>query len=747
MCIRDRYESNLGYLIGDSVAGQVYRYTYDANSDSYVRFQTITQTASFGANITYVDDLFVISQPTGSPTVYVYQHIATQALNTLQLYQTISAPGGVTTWGTSTALSGDQNWLYISSIDTNTVYVCRKSAVTNLYEQVTTLTVSSSTGDNFGYSISTDYYGDTVVVGAPQQDYDSNTQNYGYTYVFSRTVQNFELQSSSQPYVPVAIPLAWTPNTTTQTATATTASTDRITVGDSTSFNIGDPVVFSGVLISSGSISQNTVYYVLTKPTSTTFTISATRGGSVVQLADDTGSMTVTVQTTPLFVEVNGTSLADNYYAVIGSTLNVYSGATPTLNAGDIVNVGGANFVLAQTLTNEQTPRVGVQFGLSTDTNTFANEILIGAPFELTVDNHEGAVHRYTNGGERYGSIIGTTACNITTPRTVLLNGYTVVLPVGNATTVAASINSSRVTNIQANAVNGNLVISLINVDLGIAGNKLTLTVLDTATLGEMGVTLYKQTQKVSCPHVQGRTQFGTVVKFDKSSSGSFVASAPVGTRYAATTFDFIDDELDNDTVFDNNATQWLDTFTNAGAVYMFDYLALYNENINNPGQFVYAQSTNAQDLNYGAQPYYGSALDFNNNRVTVGTPNFVPTGYANDIFGQVVTYVSTANTPDWTVYRKSAPIVDVNGIFNIQLFSASTNQTLANLDYIDPLQGKLLGAVSQNIDVVANSDPAAYNSATTSQGGKVWAADKVGTLWFNTSNTCLLYTSDAADE
>jgi hypothetical protein len=784
------YTSSFGYLIGDSVTGEVYRYTYDAISDSYIPFQTITQTASFGANISYVNNLFVISQPTGTPKVYVYQYINTIALNTLSLYQPIDAPGGVTTWGTSTALSGDQNWLYISDIDNNSVYAYRRAAYSvtsgnfvsgNTYtitsEGTTDFTLIGSSsnivgtiflatgagtgtgtatnstyefahvidgdalsltsaGDNFGYSISTDYFGDTVIIGTPQQDYDVDTQNYGYTYVFSRTVQNFESQSNSQAYVPITLSLAWTPITVTQTATATTASNNRITVSDSTGFTVGDPVVFSGTIISAGAIALNTVYYVLAKPTSTTFTISSTRNGSVIQLSDDTGTMTVTVQSTPLFVQVNGTSLADNYYAVIGSILNIYSGATPTLNAGDIINVSGSNFALAQTLTNEETPRVGVQFGLSTDTNTFANEILVGAPFELSAENYEGAVHRYTNGGERYGTIIGTTACNITTPRTILLNGYKVVLPIGNAATVATSINLLSLTNIQASAVNGNLVISLINVDLGIAGNKLTLTVLDSATLGEMGVELYNQTQKVYCPHVQGRTQFGTVVKFDKSNSGSFIASAPVGTRYSSTTFDFFDDEIDNDTVFDNNATVWVDTFTNAGAVYMFDYLAMYNENINNPGQFVYAQSTNAQDLDYGAQPYYGSALDFNNSRVTIGTPNFVPTVNTNGVFGQVVTYVSTASTPDWAVYRNSSPIVDVNGIFNIQLFSATTNQTLANLDYIDPLQGKLLGAVSENIDIVSNIDPAAYNSAGSTQGGKVWAADKVGSLWFNTSNT-----------
>jgi hypothetical protein len=784
------YTNKLAYLIGDASAGSVYRYTYDAPNDIYIPFQTITQTASFGANISYIDNLFIISQPTGTPKVYVYQLISTRELDTIALYQTISAPVGVTTWGTSTALSGDQNWLYISDIDNNSVYVYRRAAysvtsgnfvsgknytITSVGTTDFTLIGSTSntvgtsflatgagtgtgvatnstyefsyildgdalglttTGDNFGYSISTDYYGDTVVVGTPQQDYDINTQNYGYTYIFARTVQNFEAQSASQAYIPVAFSLAWTPTTVTQTATTTTAATDRITVASSAGFSVGDPVVFSGNLISTGAISQNTVYYVLSKPTSTTFTISATRNGSIIQLADDSGSMTVTVQTSPLYVSINGTILDDNYYSVIGSTLNVYSGATPTLNAGDILNVSGSNFVLTQTLTNEETPRVGVQFGLSTETNKFANEILIGAPFELSAENHEGAVHRYTNGGERYGTIIGTTNCAITTPRTVLLNGYKAVLPVGNATTVANTINLLNIINVQASALDGKLIISLIDVDLGVAGNKLSLTVLNNATLSEMGVTLFKQTQKIECPHTQGRTQFGTVVKFDKANSGSFIASAPVGSRFSATTFDFIDDELDNDTIFDNNTTQWVDTFKNAGAVYMFDYLSMYNENINNPGQFVYAQNTNAQDLDYGAQPYYGSALDFNDNHVTVGTPNFNPTDNINDVFGQVVTYVSNSSTPDWAVYRTSSAIVDINGVFNVQMFSANTNETLVNLDYIDPLQGKILGAATQNIDFVSNIDPASYTSTNNTAGGLVWGAEKVGRLWFDTSNT-----------
>ena len=727
------FTTALGYLIGDSDAGEVYRYAYDNSTNSYIEKQTITHGASFGANITYIDDLFVISEPTGSSTVYVYQLITTTLLNTLLLYQTITAPDvSITNWGSSTALSGDQNWLYISDTGHALVYVYRKSLVTDQYVNVGTLSVAGLTSaDNFGYSISTDYYGDTVIIGAPQQDYDINTQNYGYTYIFNRTTQNFEARSSSQAYIPLLFTLSWTPSNL--STTANTISSNAITLGSVVGLQDGvngTPIVFTGTPY--GGIAANTVYYVK-QISGSTITLSLTRNGTTLTLTNSTGTMTANGQTSPLYVSVNGTTLADNLYAVINSTLNVYSTLTPTLNAGDIINVSGTNFVLTQTLTNEETPRVGVQFGISTTTNRFANEILIGAPFELSEQNYEGAVHRYTNGGEKYGTIIGTATCNITTPRTILLNGFAVTLPVGNATAAANAINASSVTNVTASASGGKLIISCIDVSLAVAGNKLSLVVLDTDTLSEMGVTIYKQTQKIACPHLTGRTQFGTVVKFN--SSGSFIASAPVGARYSATTFDFTDDEIDNDTVFDNNATQWVDTFNNAGAVYMFDYLSTYNENINNPGKFVYAQSTNAQDLDYGSQPYYGTALDFNDNVVTVGTPGFNPTTNANDTNGQVITYVSSTSEPDWAVYRSSSEIVDINGVFNIQLFSAETNNTLENLDYIDPLQGKLLGAVAENIDVVSNADPASYNSLAN-QAGLVWGADKIGTLWFNTSST-----------
>jgi hypothetical protein len=241
------YTTPLGYLIGDADVGAVYRYTYNAEANTYALDQAITNDTSFGSYISYAEDLFVISEPTSAtPKVYVYQLITTTLVDNIDPYQTINAPGAVTDWGSATAISGDQNWLYISDTGNARVYAYRKSTLTDLYESVGYISVAGLTiADNFGYSISTDYYGDTVVISAPDQDYDVNTDNYGYVYVFARTVQNFISPFNSQSYTPQAFALSWAPVTVTQIATATDSSTDRITITSSAGFSVNDPVVFS----------------------------------------------------------------------------------------------------------------------------------------------------------------------------------------------------------------------------------------------------------------------------------------------------------------------------------------------------------------------------------------------------------------------------------------------------------------------------------------------------------------------
>ena len=728
------YTSSLGYLISDATLGVVYRYTYNDLYQTYQLTQTITESTSFGTTIAYADDIFVISEPTGAKQVHIYQLENTLLSDDMIVYQTpIAAPANSINWGKAVAISGDKNWIYISDFDNtstpNRVYVYRKSQITNEYEYSTYITTSGLTsGDNFGYSIATDYYGDTVVIGTPNQDFSGTIDNWGYTYIFARTVQNIEAQYNSIPLEYQTLQLGWAPITVVKTITATNGTTNYITCSNTTSINVDDPVIFAGLTLQGTEISPNDIYYVHSISGSD-IKIKTTRAGTTPFQLGTVASLsaTATFQTTPLYVSVNGTLVDDSNYAVSGSTLLLYTGI---LQAGDIINVSASIFTLMQTLTTNSTPRVGVHFGNSVDLTAHGSEIIVGAPFELTSQNIEGAVYRYTNGGCKYGIVIGTSDVDVTSPRQILINGFLVFVPIGNATVAANAINIANISNILATASDGKLIISLIDSSLAIPNEKINVTAFDTVTLTQLGIELYTPTQTVLCPHTQGRTQFGTIVKFNEFDS--FIVSAPVGSRYVATTFDFTDDEnLDNDTLFDNNATQWIDIYPNVGAVYMFDYLPVNEENLNNLGKFVYAQSINALNEENGLQPMYGQALDFNNYHVVVGTPNFRPS-YDN---GQIITYSNTSGVRDWAIHRKSAPVVDIDRIQNIQLFSATTNNTLINLDYIDPLQGKILGATRQNIDVISNIDPAHYNNPGSNSIGLVWGANNIGQLWFDTSN------------
>ena len=165
----------------------------------------------------------------------------------------------------------------------------------------------------------------------------------------------------------------------------------------------------------------------------------------------------------------------------------------------------------------------------------------------------------------------------------------------------------------------------------------------------------------------------------------------------------------------------------------MYDYLANYNGSIIDPGSFAYAQNLNSQDQNYGFEPQYGTALDFTDNRVVIGTPNLS----FGDLEGQVSLFQNSGTAKDWELYRQSSPVVDINRIQNSQIYSAETNNTIINLDYMDPMQEKLLGSVRENIDYVNSVDPAMYNSEIGGiNSGLVWGADQIGHIWFDTSKT-----------
>lgn len=784
------YEPNVGYLVADPSVGKVYRYGYNVSSDTYNLNETLDEDTSFGTAIAYAQNVYVISEPTsGTPKVYIYTLNDTVVTNDLLLYQTaIPAPMGVTDWGTQVAISGDANWIYVSDTEHTTVYVYRRknidwtagyftSGQTYVITEVGTTDftaigavenevgitfvatgVGSGTGtatqityalsttidgtingatitDSFGSALSTNYCGDILAVGAPTSDYDTTITNTGAAYIYQRTYQNIETQYTSIPNIAQTFQLAWTP-VVASTITADEVSSDYITCSaNMTGFSVNDPVMFTGLVFGSSGIESDTVYYIHSidgggpGPTTHNIKIKTSRSSvTAVDLTNAAGlSFNVNVQTVPLYVAVNGTTVDDNNYATVGNTL-YYTG---TLQAGDIVKVSDDQFMMVQKLISDDLTRSNIEFGTALDMSKYGSELLVGSPYEIDSDDNEGIVYRYTNGGAEYGVIIAQNECNLLASRQILLNGFLVNLPAGDAETAAEAINTSRIPNIEASVTSDNtLMIQLINRALAQVNNRLVISTFNPSTLAELGVSIYTNTQLLTCPHTNGPTQFGHVIKFNDY--GSVVISAPVGTRYEGTTFDFTDDEnLDNDTIFDNNSTRFVDTYQNAGAVYMFDYLGKYNEGITNAGAFVYAQTVNSTETDFGAEPLYGNAVDFNGYTVVVGSPQYLST----TVGGQALIFTNEVGESDWAVYRQSADIVDITKVQNSQIFSAETNNTLVNLDYLDPLQDKLLGVVRQNIDFISSIDPARYNSLLDQPIIGTWGASQVGRMWLNTAN------------
>jgi len=78
-----------------------------------------------------------------------------------------------------------------------------------------------------------------------------------------------------------------------------------ITLPSSNDFRVGDPIIFTekGAASLSGPLVDGTTYYVLTKPTATSMTISATQGGAAITLLGDGG--TAGADTPGTHIEVN----------------------------------------------------------------------------------------------------------------------------------------------------------------------------------------------------------------------------------------------------------------------------------------------------------------------------------------------------------------------------------------------------------------------------------------------------------
>ena len=593
------------------------------------------------------------------------------------------------------------------------------------YSSIATISVDGlGSSDNFGYSLSTNYDGSKLFIGAPNQDYNGSYTDTGYVYVFDRVIQNFYQTYDTLADIATTYTLAYTAS------------------------NIPEVYVNEVILTSS----QYTRYLsAINDYTSLVAGSGYTDGNYRLALTNVTGSGSgaeaqITVSggaVTNLWLTNRGQGYAvgnqltaaipggSNFKITVASIKNLLT-INVGLNSGDIVTFSSGDFIQSQTLVGHDVvsnPRVGVLFGRSLSNNSHANELIVGAPYDVTDNGTEGSIYRFTNEAKKYGMIIGTSAVSLASPVNILINGYEVTLPI-DINGMITTINNANLPNIQAIKTSDNkLIISLIDAALSPANDKLNITVFDSAVWDYLGFKLYTKTQIMHDLNQQNATQFGYELKFNEYNS--FVVSSLVGTRYSLTSFDFTDDgNYTNDTLFDNNFTVFVDALANAGSAYMYDYISTYNENINNVGQFVLAQTVNDNTNDIGNHEYYGESIAFNDYVVMIGSPNYKP----GTVDGRVTIFFNKENAQDWAIYRNSGNVVDVNKLQSIQIFNNQDSSMMATLDYIDPIQGKLFGVVRENLNYIVDTDPAGYNTSTVNNK-VVWGSEFIGSLWLDISS------------
>jgi hypothetical protein len=173
---------------------------------------------------------------------------------------------------------------------------------------------------NFAWSSDLTYTGGWVT-GSTPLDLTGATID---ATIIRRAITNFrdsrtglDFQINDYPLVPqVAV------------VTASEATDDTFTCDTVELLYIGKPIQFTGTVF--GGVAINTTYYVLTIPTATTFTISATSGGPTFALTTATGSMKAnTIKPTPVSLPIT------NIVAVDGTFTMTIDDDTWDIIAGD----------------------------------------------------------------------------------------------------------------------------------------------------------------------------------------------------------------------------------------------------------------------------------------------------------------------------------------------------------------------------------------------------------------------------
>jgi hypothetical protein len=440
--------------------------------------------------------------------------------------------------------------------------------------------------------------------------------------------------------------------------------------------------------------------------------------------------------TSPLAVMLNNQYLTNTAQYVNGqftvSGSNIILSSSVALTIGDTLEIETNQFQFVQKFASKVVIDEA-KFGQSIDICSNNCSVYVGAPQDTYATGvfKAGLVQRQVNQSRIYGVTTSTVANPTLTPGdTIRINLQQVAVPAVPNNTVAglaSAINASGIPNVAASAsAAGFLTINVINSAAAVEFNRLTVLPGVTGTaFADLGFTTYLYTQTITSPNPTAYAQFGSSVNVN-TGAVNLVVGSPNGDVYEPTTFDA------GKTYFDEHSTTVFGYITNSGVVYTYDYLPSSSVSAANPGNFVFGQQVYVTTLNTGDQ--FGSAVNYRNGRLVVGAPGTdLPGGNQN--YGSISILDNPADAAVWQVLYKQLPMVDVNLINSVYSYNKLLNSVQTYFDYIDPLQGKILGIARRNIDYIGAVDPASYNAGTVHNTGTSWGAAHEGEIWWDTNS------------
>jgi len=229
----------------------------------------------------------------------------------------------------------------------------------------------------------------------------------------------------------------------------------------------------------------------------------------------------------------------------------------------------------------------------------------------------------------------------------------------------------------------------------------------------------YKLIQQLESNSDDFEEKLGTRIALSPNND-TLVATAGAATSTKTTIFD------SGNTAFDRFVTRFKDPIGKTGKVYLFERYKktfvlseVFEDNLTNLESF-------------------GESLACDQGLVLIGSPTFksLDPAFEGAVIGRISQFTKNSNIKSWKPVRVQDKTVKIDLVKTLAVYDNENFKKIADVDLIDPFNGKILSIAEQEIKFKTSFDPAVYNVGTrgTIDKDQPWLDALVGLVWWDTS-------------